>query len=156
MITTIQRPLNDMKTFSSFARIAGCQSMQTKVFCLALVFGVAMFATGCGKKSAGPAASATPPPPQTNQAAVPPVSPSSTENSQPVPAAQAVNTDTTALTLRDLNRALLKLRMQGHQRPKTFEEFAATTNIQIPPPPAGKKYTLNKKGYIILVDSSTK
>ena len=39
-----------------------------------------------------------------------------------------------------------------HRVPKDFEEFAATANCQIPPPPPGKKYALGAKHHVILVD----
>jgi hypothetical protein len=153
----IQRmPDNDMTTFSGFARFSGRQSTQRGALWLALVLGAAMFAAGCGKgKSAAPAASATPPP-QTNQAAVQPVSTSPADNSPPAPAAPVANASTTGPNMQELNRALIGYIVHNHHRPKTFEEFAASGTIQIPPPPAGKKYTLNPRGYIILVDSSTK
>jgi len=154
---TIQRMLvNDMKTFSGFTRFPGCQSTQVGAFHLALILGAAMFAAGCGKgKSAGPAANATPPT-QTNQAAAAPASPGSADNSPPTPTAPAANADAAAPNMQELNRALIRYVIRNHLRPKTFEEFAANANIQIPPPPAGKKYILNQKGYIVLVDSSTR
>jgi len=36
--------------------------------------------------------------------------------------------------------------------PKNFEEFAATAHTQIPPPPAGKKYSITARMRVILVD----
>jgi hypothetical protein len=155
-VITIQQPLfNGMKTSSGFARFAGCQPTRRGVFCLAFILGAAMFAAGCGNgKNNGPAANVAPPP-QTNQAAAPSVSPSSIENPQPAPAAPMTNASSTEPNLQQLNRALIGYIVRNHHRPKTFEEFAANANIQIPPPPAGKKYALNQKGYIILVDSST-
>jgi hypothetical protein len=43
----------------------------------------------------------------------------------------------------------------NHRHPQNFEDFANTANIQIPAPPSGKKYTLNGRGFIVLVDIST-
>jgi hypothetical protein len=44
--------------------------------------------------------------------------------------------------------------MKYHRRPQTFEEFASTAGFQIPDPPAGKKYALDKNGFIMLVNSN--
>jgi hypothetical protein len=41
----------------------------------------------------------------------------------------------------------------GHQRtPQSFEEFASTTQVQVPPPPAGKRYALTKQMKVVLVN----
>ena len=41
-----------------------------------------------------------------------------------------------------------------HQRaPANFDEFAASADIKIPPPPAGKKYVINSHGLINLVNA---
>ena len=44
--------------------------------------------------------------------------------------------------------------MQNRRVPANFEEFAASANIQIPPPPAGKKYVINSHGLISLVNAN--
>jgi hypothetical protein len=44
--------------------------------------------------------------------------------------------------------------MQNHRVPANFAEFAASAGIQIPPPPAGKKYILNSHGLISLVNAN--
>lgn len=36
--------------------------------------------------------------------------------------------------------------------PKNFEEFAADNASRIPPPPEGKKYAINSKWRVVLVD----
>lgn len=54
--------------------------------------------------------------------------------------------------LAELDRTLMRWLM-GHRRaPKNFEEFAATAGANIPPPPAGKKYSIRKDMHIVLVD----
>ena len=143
-----------MKTFSGLARFAGRQSMQTSVFCLALVLGAAMFAAGCGKKSEKPSSSATPPvqtTPDTSQ----PTAPSSAVNSQPAPVAPATNAaaaTNAAPDLAELNRDLLRWILRNRRKPASFEDFSATAGVVIPPPPAGKRYVIAKDMHIQLVD----
>ena len=144
-----------MKTFSGFARRAGCQSTRGGIFWLALVLTAAMFVSGCGKgKSTGPVAGATPPA-QTTQGSSQATVPASDVNSQPMPAQPATNGATASPDVRQLNQELIRWIVQNHQRPKTFEDFVARANIQVTPPPAGKKYVIDKHGFIALVDSST-
>lgn len=75
----------------------------------------------------------------------------------PIPSANrpaiGTNSNDTLPTLQTLNRALLGWTIQNHRHPQNFAEFASTANIQIPDPPAGKKYTLNARGFITLVDN---
>ena len=154
---TIQQPLiHRMETFSGSIRSAGCQTTQGRIFWLVLVLGAAMFIAGCGKKSETPPVSQTPPPSQASQAAVPPVSPSPAQNAQPAPAAPATNAATAPADLQSLNQQLISWVVQNHQRPKSFEDCVARANIQVPPPPAGKKYVINSRGFVALVDSSAK
>jgi hypothetical protein len=56
--------------------------------------------------------------------------------------------------LQPLNQALLGWRLQNRRVPASFEEFAASAGIQIPPPPPGKKYILNSHGLISLVNAN--
>ncbi len=56
--------------------------------------------------------------------------------------------------LRPLNRALMQWVTQNHRAAANFEEFAASANIQIPPPPPGKKYVINSHGLINLVNAN--
>lgn len=70
-------------------------------------------------------------------------------NSQPEVAANATNA---VPDLRPLNQALIGWIIQNRRHPASFEEFAASANIQIPPPPPGKKYVLNGHGLISLVN----
>lgn len=54
--------------------------------------------------------------------------------------------------LRPLNRALMGWVYQHGRRPANFEEFAASAKVQIPKPPPGKKYIINNRGLISLVN----
>ena len=51
-----------------------------------------------------------------------------------------------------MERALVGWVIRNHQRPKSFEAFVAASGIQVPPPPAGKKYVIAKNMHIVLVD----
>ncbi len=55
--------------------------------------------------------------------------------------------------LGELNRSLLRWVMANRRKPASFEDFAATANVTIPPPPAGKKYALNPSTmHIVLIN----
>jgi len=145
-----------METFSGSIRSSGCPTTQKPVFYLGLVLGAAMFVAGCGKKNETPPVSTNAPSPQANQAAATPTAPGSAQNSQAAPAAPATNAATASADLQSLNQQLIRWVVQNHQRPKSFEDFVARANVQVPPPPAGKKYVIDKRGFVALVDSSTK
>ena len=74
---------------------------------------------------------------------------------QPSVPSVSVNTNSAGLTqIQMLNRAMLGWKIKNHRLPRTFEEFANSAGFQIPAPPAGKKYALDKNGFIILVNSN--
>ena len=52
----------------------------------------------------------------------------------------------------ELQRSVIRWILAHRRRPANFEEFAATAGVQIPPPPAGKKYFLAKDMHVRLVD----
>jgi hypothetical protein len=135
----------DMNPLFEFRRYSGCQPKVTAV-CLAFVL---TMAAGCGKSNT-PTTSAAPPPSDTTQASPAP-SPQATPSSQPTAVAAA---DIPKPEMQAMNRALIGwIRANGH-RPKTFQEFAGSTDFQIPTPPPGKKYALNGRGFVVLVDAS--
>ena len=51
-----------------------------------------------------------------------------------------------------MERVLVGWVIRNRQRPKSFEAFVAASGIQVPPPPAGKKYVIAKNMHIVLVD----
>jgi hypothetical protein len=109
-----------------------------------------MFATGCGKeKSTGPAAGATPPPAQDTNAAP---AATSSDQSQSSPVASTDTTTNGQPDLRALNRQFISYELENHTHFKTLEEYEAAANVQFPSPPAGKKYALDRRGYIALVN----
>jgi hypothetical protein len=117
----------------------------------ALVAGLALvcaFTAGCGKSNT-PTASVAPP--SDAASASPAPSPQAVASVQPV---AATNLTVTKEQMQAMNRALLDWSRANGRRPKTFQEFASSTDFQIPTPPPGKKYAFNGRGFIILVDAS--
>ena len=49
---------------------------------------------------------------------------------------------------RELRRTMIGRKLSG-----SFEEFVAIRNLQVPPPPPGKKYAINKQWRVVLVDA---
>jgi hypothetical protein len=142
-----------MKTFSGSVRIVWHQLTHRKGLYLALIWGVAMFATGCGKKeSAAPSATTAVPQQTATQETAAAAAPSPPGYIPPATA----NPDNGIPVLQQLNRSVLQYRMQNHRNPTSVEELAAFAGVQVPPPPAGKKYVFNGRGLIVLVDNSTK
>jgi len=95
------------------------------------------------------------PPAQTNASQPTPATPPTVANSQPQqpqPALATANATNATPDLRPLNQALIGWIVQNRRHPATFEEFAASADIQIPTPPPGKKYILNGRGLISLVN----
>ena len=54
--------------------------------------------------------------------------------------------------LAELNRQLRRWIVSNRRPPKSFEDFAANTTYQIPPPPPGKKYAIDRKMHVLLVN----
>ena len=134
-----------MKAPFDLGRLPGWWPKTIPVF---LVF-VAVVATGCGK------ANTAAPPVTQNSAAATPAAPSpaaQADTAAPQPVAMTSSNDSPQ-TLQLLNRALLHWMIKNRRHPENFEEFANSANIQIPDPPAGKKYALNGRGFIVLVDN---
>jgi hypothetical protein len=73
------------------------------------------------------------------------------KNSAPPPAPIS---SADAAQLQPLNQAIMGWVMQHQRAPTNFDEFAASTDIKIPPPPPGKKYVINSHGLINLVNAN--
>ena len=143
-----------MKTGSM--RIVWHQLMHQEALYLALIWGVAMFATGCGKKeSAAPSATTVAPEQTATQETAAATAPSQPVHT-PVSATAAANADNGLTVLQQMNRSVIQYRIQNHRNPTSVEEVAAFAGVQVPPPPPGKKYVFNGKGFVVLVDDSTK
>ncbi|MGH7943328.1 MAG: hypothetical protein ACREFR_19895 [Limisphaerales bacterium] len=137
-----------MKAFRESGRI--CLRLPTALGVF-LIFAAA-FATGCGKQKVS-----APPVPPPESTATTPAAPSPTV-SAPAPHPQSATTaapNSSQQSLQVLNQALMRWMIKNRRHPRSFEEFASTANIQIPAPPPGKKYALNGRGFIVLVDVST-
>jgi hypothetical protein len=131
-----------MKMLFDFSRHSGWRP-KASAACLALVLTVA---AGCGKSNTP--TTATPPPSDTT-AAPPTTNLQVAVNPQPVAVA---NEDVPKPVMQAMNRALLGWMRANHRRPKTFEDFASSTDFQIPAPPPGKKYAFNERGFVVLVN----
>ncbi len=101
--------------------------------------------TACGKKDSSTAAPA-PPVAEQNNAPVPAPAPA-----EPVviPPAEDGNINATLAQLtRELHRTMI-----GRRLNRSFEEFVALRNLQVPPPPSGKKYAISPQWKVILVNN---
>src|SRR5208337_5324364 len=137
-----------MKLFLDFGWLAGWKP-GGGILCLILVLAVG---GGCGKsKSTPPPVASSPASNSTPTVAVPTATPPSGPAPPPVPSSSA---NSSVTQLQSLNRVLLGWVMEHHRRPQTFEEFASTAHFQIPDPPAGQKYALTQKGFIVLVNET--
>src|SRR6267142_4647470 len=131
-----------MKRFFSRRRLSLLLS-GTPVY-VALFFGVLIF-SGCGRRQ--PAADALTTTMPTGTTVVPAAA------NQPAYVPPAVTVGTAGdVDLKQLNHAYIGWIVQNHRRPKTFEEFVAMSGLQVPPAPVGKKYVIEKSGFINLVN----
>jgi len=108
---------------------------------LAIVAGVTVLLTGCNKAKSPP-----------GEVSVP--APAASTNAAPADASAAA-TDTTTNgqpDMRALNRQFISYELENHTHFKTLDEYQAAAHIQLPPPPAGKKYAIDKRGYITLAN----
>lgn len=55
--------------------------------------------------------------------------------------------DTLAQLTRELHHT-----MMGRKLNRDFDEFVALSHVEVPPPPAGKKYAINEKWKVVLID----
>ena len=117
------------------------------VFGLVLGVALAFLSSGC-KKAASSVAVAVEPAPAA--AEVQPAPTQAPVNHPAVPAAAAQ--PAAAPDLGELNRGMIRWIVANRRRPHNFEDFAATANMTIPPPPAGKKYVIDSTMHIQLVN----
>ena len=123
---------------------------------LCLVFAL-VAGGGCGKSQSAPPPVASPSQSDsTSPAATPVITPAATPPpARMKPSVPSVSTNTAGPTqIQLLNRAMLGWEMKNHRRPQTFEEFAGSAGFQVPDPPPGKKYALDQRGFIVLVNST--
>jgi len=113
---------------------------------------IAGLAFGCGKQSETGSGAAPASPDQTTatapQGGGPPGPAPTPAAPQVIPPAPDGNIEATLAQLtRELHRTMIGRRLSG-----SFEEFVAVRNLQVPPPPAGKKYAISKQWRVVLVD----
>lgn len=101
---------------------------------LAVILTAALVAGACGKKN-----EARNVPPATSAAAQP------TNAASPTPASGDVGAA-------DIQRSVIRWIVSHHARPANFEQFAASADIKIPPPPPGKKFVLAPDMHVKVVD----
>ena len=65
------------------------------------------------------------------------------------PAVTITQSDNAQETLQQLSLELRRYVVRTHKIPKAFEEFAANSNVQFPPPPAGKKYAIEGQAVVL-------
>jgi hypothetical protein len=51
---------------------------------------------------------------------------------------------------------LLRRTLPRHRLTGNFDEFVAAAGVEVPPPPPGQKYAINKMWHVILVDANAK
>jgi hypothetical protein len=126
-----------MKMVSGLARLTRLSaSGDNPAFVFVLILTAALFSSGCSKGRS------------TVQAPVP----QPAQVAEYAPAVVAVSPDGGA-DLKQLNHAYIHWIVQNRRSPKSFEEFVASSGIQVPPPPSGKKYVIDKYGFINLANN---
>ena len=104
----------------------------------------ALLATGCSKSKPVPVEVSTPP--------------TTVEATNPAPAIMAAAPVPTQVVipaspdgtpdLKAINQIYIRWIVQNRIRPKNLDEFIALSGVRFPPPPAGKKYVIDKNGFI--------
>ena len=68
----------------------------------------------------------------------------------PAKAAVIADTGDVDATLGQLSLELRKYVVGTRSVPKNFEEFVAKSHVQVPPPPAGKKYAIKDQAVVLV------
>jgi len=114
----------------------------------------ATLAAGCSKHQPAAGANAATNAAQADASAVAPAVPPATRGpgpmrAPPTPAVIADSGDVNA-TLTQLSLELRKYVIGTRSVPKNYEEFAAKSRVQAPPPPAGKKYAIRDQAVVLV------
>jgi len=117
----------------------------SRTACVAAVIVLIFFIAGCGKKDTAAGSGTLP---STQQSTAPGPAPTPAE---PVTIQPPDNGDINA-TLAQLTRELRRT-MVGRRLNRNFDEFVALRNLQVPPPPPGKKYAISQQWKVILVNN---
>jgi hypothetical protein len=110
----------------------------------------AALAAGCKKQAPATSAATVVPPDQETSASAPPPSPAGRAPIPTAPAAVVVpdNADANA-TLAQLSLELRKYVLRTRSVPRSFEEFATKSRLQVPPAPAGQKYAIQGQAVVL-------
>jgi hypothetical protein len=143
-----------MKIISGLALFKKPSASRHKPFFgFALILTATLSFTGCGKKPSTAQAPAPQPALDTNQTLAAPVAPQTSAampqvpEDAPAPVVIAASPNGGA-DLSALNHAYIGWVIQNGRHPKSFDEYVAASGISVPPPPAGKKYIIDKNGFI--------
>jgi hypothetical protein len=117
---------------------------------LAVIVTAALFSAGCDKGKSNAEAPAPLSVADTNQS--PAAAPTSAPEYESPPVVIAASPEGGA-DLKQLNHAYIGWIVQNRRRPKSFDEYVSLSGVQIPPPPAGRKYVIDKYGFINLVNN---
>lgn len=128
-------PQSSAGSFFKFRLFAGLAAAVVLMF----------WAAGCGKKDASGAGAASS---AAQQSTAPGPEPTPAE---PTAIQPPDNGDINA-TLAQLTRELRRT-MVGRRLNRNFDEFVALRNLQVPPPPAGKKYAISQQWKVVLVNN---
>jgi hypothetical protein len=112
----------------------------------ALALTAITLSTGCNK-SKPPTAQAPPPVTDTNPAAATATNLPGAPVSTPPPVEIATNPDG-GVDLKALNHAYTGWIVQTRRAPSSFEDYVAQSGVKVPPPPPGKRYVIDKNGFI--------
>jgi hypothetical protein len=128
-----------------------------RILFLALL--VVALAPGCGKKpdsSGSTPEGAKPTAANDAPAAKAPEAPPSSSMPAPIPAPMSTAAGSSnapvPVDAGQLTRELRRYVVANRRIPKTFEEFVSLSKIQVPAPPAGKKYAIVPGSKVVLVD----
>jgi hypothetical protein len=148
-----------MKMFSTFIQIGSRFLSQYQITSgFTFVLAAVLFSAGCSK-SKSPSVEIPAPQAVAETTPAQPAAAEPSANSQPditpstdVPAAALAANTNAGPDLGQMDRALLRWLAGNKRRPASFEDFAATASIPIPPPPAGEKYVIDKRMHVELVE----
>ena len=114
-----------------------------RILYVSILGGLALISASCRKETGNKSAAATNQP----QAEVPLAGANPGTGGGRVPVAAPVPVKNAS----ELDRALTNWVARNRRAPRNFEEFAATAGVNIPPPPDGKRYAIDKTGHVVLV-----
>jgi hypothetical protein len=112
---------------------------------LAAIVAAALFFSGCSKSKSPTVQAPAPSPVADSQT---PALPSALQHTS-APVVIAAGPEGGA-DLMQLNHTYVGWVLQNRRRPNSFDEFVAQSGVRVPPPPAGKKYVIDKYGFINL------